>query len=86
MNNCNGGVVDIRNNCVEDFKMGEVVIGPDKAGSMELHRIKGKVEALRAQGNYASYFPGQHETLEATGLLGKTKIKIGYKKSKKLCD
>ena len=89
-NNCNGGVVEVQNDCIYPLELGamkiDVKANPPR-NSIELFRdAQGSVKAKYSSGNYASYSPSKDDSLSMNGKLGQMTIRIQYVKTKPLCE
>jgi hypothetical protein len=88
VNNCNGGVLEVRNACGEPFVIGGLEIEPsDSAVSLDLLRIEnGQYLLTYAEGNFGRYVPPEDEGVEMWGTLGAREIRVSFTKTKELCQ
>jgi len=88
VNNCNGGVLEVTNNCDETFVLGGFEIRPHEY-CLGLD-VSGKEDGLwvltKIASNFSVYIPEEDELVELVGSLGNQKIRVSYIKTKKLCD
>lgn len=86
VNNCNGGVLEVRNSCREPLVLGGVEINPsDGTASLEVSKEDGQYLLTQTAGNFAQYIPQADEEIEVWGTLGDQKIKVSFTKTKELC-
>jgi len=90
VNNCNGGVVTVQNECTSSFVLGEIKIDVKAMApkdSIELFRnASGAVKAKFSSGNFASYSPAKDDRLSIEGKVGNVNVRIQYTKTKPLCE
>ncbi len=87
VNNCNGGIVTLTNDCDENISFaGMRINSTDKRANFELSRGKdGSVSAVHAKGNFATYYPDEEELLSAEGKVGNRRFNVSYVKTEYLC-
>ena len=86
MNNCNGGVLEVRNACEEAVELGGVRIEPQ--GSVGLDVVaEGDEHALVGVGsNFSEYVPEADERIELIGTVGEQQVRVSFTKTAKLCE
>jgi len=89
VNNCNGGIVSIDNQCAYPLELGDIRVkikATPPEDSIELFRDEaGTVRAKFSAGNDASYSPVKDEDLLTNAKLGKIDLQLRYKKTKPFC-
>jgi len=87
VNNCNGGVLEIKNACGERLVLGGVEIEPsDGLVSLDvLKKESGQYLLAETASNFALYIPREDERIEIWGTLGSQKVKVSFTKTKELC-
>ncbi|MFH1587563.1 MAG: hypothetical protein ABID38_06935 [Candidatus Diapherotrites archaeon] len=81
VNNCNGGVLEIINDCDENFEIGDALIYSNYNDAIEIVRNpKGQTLVMESNGNYTSYVPDEDIFLSANGNIGEKIISISYVK------
>jgi hypothetical protein len=87
VNNCNGGVLEVRNACSETLLLGGLEIAPLE-GPVSLDVVKGEdgqYLLTRTGSNFAEYTPQEDERIEIWGTLGQQEIRVSFTKTKELC-
>jgi len=85
-NNCNGGVLNIRNTCTEAITLNDITIDPSDSVSLDVKMSEGSIELTRAHGNFSDYIPDEDTRFELTGVMGVDTIQIIFTKTKPLCE
>jgi len=85
-NNCNGGVLEIRNTCSEALQLGEIVILPSSSTSLDIKEAERSIEVLETDSNFSQYIPDVDQRIEITGVVGSQTIKLAFTKTKPLCE
>ena len=88
VNNCNGGVLEVRNACSEMLVLGGVEIEAS-TGPVSLDVQKGEsgeYHLVETASNFALYVPQENERIELQGDLGAQEVKISFTKTKELCQ
>lgn len=87
-NNCNGGVLNIRNRCKQALVLGNVEVSPSEyvIFDIESRQADGSYTFVAINSNFSKYIPEQDEVISVNGKLGDQDIKISYIKTSKLCD
>jgi hypothetical protein len=85
VNNCNGGVLEINNQCEQPVVFGEVVIEPVGGDSLDVRREGDEYHLVSSGGNYANYLPETDEHIVVEGLLGDTPLRLEFVKTGPLC-
>jgi len=84
-NNCNGGVLEIRNTCDEAIQLEGIEILPSRLMSLDMKEAEGSIEVLETDSNFSQYIPDVDERIEITGVVGNQTIKLAFTKTKPLC-
>ena len=87
VNNCNGGILEISNDCDESFVLGGVVIEPSEhcVGLDVLAREDDTHLLTRTDSNFSDYIPDEDEHIELVGILGEQEVSVSYVKTCTLC-
>ena len=87
VNNCNGGILEISNDCDESFILGGVVIEPSEhcVGLDVVAQQDGTHGLTRTDSNFSDYVPEEDEQIELVGILGEQEVRVSYVKSGRLC-
>ena len=86
-NNCNGGVLEVRNACSETLRLGGIEILPSKAASLDLAVDAGGTHTLvQVSGNFSDYVPDKDERISFDGTLGAQAIVVTLTKTAQLCE
>jgi len=84
-NNCNGGVLEIRNTCDEAIQLEGIEILPSRLISLDMKEAEGSIEVLETDSNFSQYIPDVDKRIEITGVVGNQTIKLAFTKTKPLC-
>ena len=85
-NNCNGGVLDVRNDCAETIRLGSVEIPPAGYAILDIVENGGKPEVIQISSNFSQYKPGSDQQIDLEGLVGDQSFRITFIKTKPLCE
>ncbi|MBI4017697.1 MAG: hypothetical protein HY366_02000 [Candidatus Aenigmarchaeota archaeon] len=86
INNCNGGVLLVRNSCNQTLNIGGVGVGPSTAESLDIEEKNNGTYLLKySDGNFGHYVPENNETVRVQGKLGEIQLEISFTKTAKLC-
>lgn len=85
VNNCNGGVLNIRNTCTDMITLEEITIDPSGSISLDPVMVDGSLELARVHGNFSDFVPGEDLRIELTGNFGDDPIQFSFTKTKPLC-
>jgi hypothetical protein len=88
VNNCNGGVLEVRNTSNQLLVLGGVEIKASDYVSLDVQerQSNGFYRLKEISSNFSQYIPVQNEVIKVNGLLGQEQITVTYTKTKKLCD
>jgi hypothetical protein len=86
VNNCNGGVLDVRNNCDEPFVLGGVEIPPQEYVILDAVAKDGEYTLQEASSNFTAYVPDTDTSVEFVGQLGEQEIRVAFTKTAALCE
>ena len=85
--NCNGGLLDIRNHCSEDLVLANVVAPVGEYTSLDiLQESDGSYSLKVVEHNFSEFEPSQDTALSFTGHLGSQEITFFFTKSARLCE
>ncbi len=85
-NNCNGGVLEIHNECDETFTLGGVPIGPGDYVSLDVVKEDDGFSLVEVSSNFSEYIPQVDEKIELVGVLGSREIWVRFTKTRQLCE
>lgn len=86
-NNCNGGVLEVRNSCQETLVIGDVVIYPSEYATFDVVEDENGNYSLReVDSNFSDFIPEENRLITASGMLGSQKIKVSFFKTANLCE
>jgi hypothetical protein len=88
VNNCNGGVLEVRNTSNQLLVLGGVEIVASDYVSLDVQerQSNGFYRLKETSSNFSQYIPVQDEVIKVDGLLGQEQITVTYTKTKKLCE
>jgi len=87
-NNCNGGVLNIRNLDSQALSLCGLEIGPGDYAIVDIQGrlADGSYELKKSGSNFSGYIPVADEKVTVRGRLGSREFMLSYIKTKKLCD
>jgi hypothetical protein len=86
VNNCNGGVLEVRNGCDETLVLGGVEVSPADYVSLDVIEEGGAYGLVEVSGNFSDHVPEADEKVELAGTLGTQEIRLAFTKTAKLCE
>jgi hypothetical protein len=88
VNNCNGGVLEVRNTSDQLLVLGGVEIETSGYTALDVRERQsdGFYSLKEISSNFSEYVPQQDEVIKVHGILGKEQLVVTYTKTKKLCD
>jgi hypothetical protein len=87
INNCNGGVLEVRNTCAETLRLGGIEILPSDTASLDLTvDAAGTHTLIRTGGNFSDYIPDKDQHISFDGTLGTQAIAVTLTKTAQLCE
>ena len=87
VNNCNGGVLKVRNACSETLRLGGVEILPSDTASLDVTIDAGGTHALiQVNSNFSDHVPDKDERISFDGTLGAQAIVVTLTKTAQLCE
>lgn len=88
VNNCNGGVLEVRNSSDQLLVLGGVEIEASDYVSLDVigWQADGYYSLKEISSNFSDYVPVQDEAIAIQGVLGQEQFIVTYTKTKKLCD
>jgi hypothetical protein len=86
VNNCNGGVLEMTNNCSESFLLGNEEVPPAGSASFDLRQTSdGVIELIEISSNFSDFIPESNQFIEMSGKLGDISVEISFIKTAPLC-
>ena len=86
VNNCNGGILEIKNSCAEAVVLGGVRVEPQENVGLDV-ALEGDQHALvEVYSNFSEYVPEIDERIELTGTLGERSLRVAFTKTAMLCE
>ncbi|MCJ7434872.1 MAG: hypothetical protein MUO77_15425, partial [Anaerolineales bacterium] len=85
VNNCNGGVLEVRNTCSEAIQLDGIEILPSNSISLDIKEAEGSIKMMETYSNFSQYIPDVDKRIEITGVVGNQTIKLAFTKTKPLC-
>jgi hypothetical protein len=86
VNNCNGGVLEVQNNCVDGLVLGQVKVPPSGSVSLDVVEENGTHSLIETYSNFSEHVPATDQSIEIAGTLGSQEIKIAFTKTAELCE
>ncbi len=86
VNNCNGGVLEIRNGCADPLTFDGVEIAPGETAVLDVVKEGEGHGLIETGGNFSDYIPERDERVEVSGRLGDRDITITFIKTAPLCE
>jgi hypothetical protein len=86
VNNCSGGVLEIRNTCAENVHLGGIVILSSASTILDIREKPEGLEVFETDTDISQYIPEDNRQIKLQGNLGSQPIEIGYTKTSPLCE
>ena len=86
VNNCNGGVLEVRNDCGEELVLGTVQVPPSESVSLDVVEENGEHSLSETYSNFSEHVPKTDQKIEIAGTLGSQEIKVSFTKTAELCE
>lgn len=87
VNNCNGGVIEIDNDCQETLTLGGVEIPPTDYVSLDVVEGEDGTYTLRdVSSNFSDYVPPEDRRITLSGRLGEQAVEVTFIKTALLCE
>ena len=86
VNNCNGGILEVYNECSEPFVLGGVTIAPGDNVGLDVVQTGSRHTLVEVYSNFSDYAPQVDERVQLTGTLGNREIQVAFTKTAPLCD
>jgi len=86
VNNCNGGVIEVDNDCQETLVLGGVEIPPADYVSLDVVEKDGTYTLRDVSSNFSDYVPPEDRRITLTGVLGEQEIEVAFTKTALLCE
>jgi len=85
--NCNGGVLDVKNTCSEKLFFGDATVPAGKFASFDvIEEANGSYELMEIDHNFSALIPQTDKRIIFTRSLGDQEIRILFTKTSELCD
>ena len=86
VNNCNGGVLEVSNTCVEILFLRQITVHPgERHVGFDLEKQGGQYVLVPTGDNFSDYLPVEDEFVTIQAMLGGRELKISFVKTKELC-
>lgn len=86
-NNCNGGILEVRNTCAEALILDGITIQPSDSVGLDITKdSQGAYALVEVWSNFSDYIPQADERIELSGRLGEQAIQMTLIKSGPLCE
>jgi len=85
-NNCNGGVIDIRNDCAEPVRLGGIEIPPSDLAILDMVETGDALEVIQISSNFSQYKPEADRKIEIEGAIGGQVFRLTFTKTGPLCE
>lgn len=83
-NNCNGGMIEIWNDCEQTLVIGDLIYPPHNDLDV-IQDAEGNWIPVESDGNFVRQIPAQDIQLTLAGRLGEQEVKLSFTKSAPLC-
>lgn len=85
-NNCNGGVLVVRNACELPLDLAGLRIEPHARVNLDVVAEGDEYAPVVVSGNFSDYVPETDERIQLTGTVGEQPIRVTFTKTAKLCE
>ena len=85
VNNCNGGVLEVRNECQTTLVLGGVKIATQNNVSLDVVAEGNQHMLKEINSNFSDYEPGVNKKIKLAGTLGQQHIRVTFTKTARLC-
>jgi len=87
LNNCNGGVLEVQNDCSEILILSNLEIPPGESVNLDIKpAADGEFELIRIPSNFSDYSPTTDQSIKITGSIGDQALTISLTKTAPLCE
>jgi len=87
VNNCNGGVLEVQNNCSETLKLNGVEIPADSSDSLDIWpAADDRFELIKISSNFSDFSPSTDQRIEIIGSLDHHTVRLAFIKTAPLCE
>jgi len=87
INNCNGGVLEVQNDCSETLILGKLEIPPGESFNLDVQTVSdGGFVLVRTPSNFSNYTPGTDQSVQITGTIGNQTLSMFFLKTAPLCE
>jgi hypothetical protein len=86
VNNCNGGVLAVQNDCSEALSLSNFEIAPGESFNLDVQPDSdGGFVLVRTPSNFSDYSPSEDQFIEIIGTIGDQALTISLTKTAPLC-
>jgi len=87
VNNCNGGVLDVDNDCQEAFVLEGIEILPSEYAILDVvEKDAGSYSFIQVYSNFSDFIPQEDRAITISGYLGEQETTISFSKTAPLCE
>ena len=89
VNNCNGGILEIKNSCSHDFKVAGITIRPSHKMSFDVVKKSSSDTTFslkESDGNFSRYQVKTNKKISFSALLGTKPVQVSFTKTAPLCE
>ena len=87
VNNCNGGVLAVRNDCAIILNLENMALQSGEAMTLDFQpTMDGNFELKRIPSNFSDYSPSEDQFIEIIGSIGDQAISFSLTKTAPLCE
>jgi len=87
VNNCNGGVLEVINDCTETFTLSNFEVAPGESVSLDIQPAEGdSFDLIRIPSNFSDYTPPEDQFIKFIGSIGDQTLTISLTKTAPLCE
>ena len=86
-NNCNGGILEVSNSCVDTLMIGGVEVAPSSSMGLDVITAKdGSYQLREEDSNFTQMTHDKNINVALTGMVGSQEVKLAFTKTEKLCE
>ena len=87
VNNCNGGVLAVQNECSEALSLSNFEIPPGESFNLDVQPDSdGGFVLVRTPSNFSDFTPTTDQTIQITGAIGDQTLAMAFLKTAQLCE
>jgi len=87
VNNCNGGVLDVENDCDAPLTLDGIEVVPGEEMTVDVYRDDAGTLRLReAAGNFSNFVPDEETEVEVEADVGGETFTVSFIKTEELCN